>query len=74
MQGIKAAADGMVTIFKAGEEKIRILAENLEEHIKLGWIAVADEPPAQDPGKAKKTRQAADAAADEPPAQDVDQQ
>ena len=51
----------LVTIAKAGEPNLEILAEHLDEHIRLGWKEV--EPEAKAP--AKKPAKAAQQAAEE---------
>lgn len=51
----------MVTVAKVGEPNLEILAEHLDEHIRLGWKEV--EPEAKAP--AKKPAKAAQQAAEE---------
>lgn len=36
-------AANMVTITKPGEPTLRILAESLEQHVKLGWKRVEED-------------------------------
>ncbi|WP_165494254.1 hypothetical protein [Aquitalea sp. USM4] len=43
----------LITIFKVGEEKLRIHPDALEEHEKLGWQAVPDDEPEKPKRKAK---------------------